>query len=344
MKCGPVYAVSLALTALTIVVANCRSAQAFQTEHRHAIAGQTIKLDSWTIDCKRTPAPAAVLSPPHGGTTIERVERDNDGHVNLDGSLAKCQHGIASYRAFYYTPHTDFSGEDRVAVRVGSSRTWDFLYIIDVKVDRGGSIGIQYQSVTAKVANNLGMKKAKGVLVVEPIADGPAAKAGIEAGDVITAVNGEPVKDRGDFLPQIRSMAPGTAAKLYVLHKGQDKIVNLVLGQSPNRPEAEEENGGSSADARPKDADAKVTQPAGNSTATNAGDFFAGVEKNATSAAGNRPGAPAGTNAGDFFSQVPTQSEQPRASQNTTQSGSAKPPASSLNPSSDLSPSQGLSQ
>ena len=50
-----------------------------------------------------------------------------------------------------------------------------------------GWIGVQIQPVTADIADSLGLKKAEGALVAEPQANGPAAKAGIESGDVITA-------------------------------------------------------------------------------------------------------------------------------------------------------------
>src|SRR5476651_1916429 len=48
-----------------------------------------------------------------------------------------------------------------------------------------GWIGVQIQTVTRDIADSLGLKKAEGALVAQPQADGPAAKAGIEAGDVI---------------------------------------------------------------------------------------------------------------------------------------------------------------
>src|ERR1700736_1047207 len=101
-----------------------------------------------------------------------------------------------------------------------------------------GWIGVQIQPVTADIADSLGLKKAEGALVAEPQANGPAAKAGIESGDVITAVNGETVKDARELARTIGGLAPGTAVKLDVLHKGQDKIVNLTLGQLPNSVEA----------------------------------------------------------------------------------------------------------
>src|SRR5438309_962313 len=101
-----------------------------------------------------------------------------------------------------------------------------------------GWIGVQIQPVTADIADSLGLKKAEGALVAEPQANGPAAKAGIKSGDVITAVNGTPVKDARELARTIGGLAPGNAVKLNVLHKGQDKVVNLTLGQLPNTLEA----------------------------------------------------------------------------------------------------------
>jgi serine protease Do len=101
-----------------------------------------------------------------------------------------------------------------------------------------GWIGVQIQPVTAEIADSLGLKKAEGALVAEPQANGPAAKAGIESGDVITAVNGTPVKDARELARTIGGFAPGNAVKLNVTHKGQDKVVNLTLGQLPNTVEA----------------------------------------------------------------------------------------------------------
>ena len=101
-----------------------------------------------------------------------------------------------------------------------------------------GWIGVQIQPVTSDIADSLGMKKAEGALVAEPQANGPAAKAGIESGDVITSVNGESVKDARELARTIGGMAPGATVKLNVLHKGQDKVINLTLGQLPNTVEA----------------------------------------------------------------------------------------------------------
>src|SRR5450631_3118454 len=101
-----------------------------------------------------------------------------------------------------------------------------------------GWIGVQIQPVTQDIADSLGLKQAEGALVAEPQSDGPAAKAGIEPGDVVTAVNGQPIKDARELARIIGRFAPGNAVKLDVLHKGNNKVVGLTLGQLPNVQEA----------------------------------------------------------------------------------------------------------
>jgi len=105
------------------------------------------------------------------------------------------------------------------------------------KVTRGW-IGVQIQGITPDIAENLGLKEARGALVAEPQATGPAFKAGIEAGDVITAINGREVVDSRDLARTISGMAPGSSVKLTVVRKGQEKTVNITLGELPNQREA----------------------------------------------------------------------------------------------------------
>jgi serine protease Do len=101
-----------------------------------------------------------------------------------------------------------------------------------------GWIGVQIQPVTADIAESLGLKAAQGALVAEPQENGPAAQAGIKAGDVITAVNGTPVMDARNLARQIGSLSPGTSVRLTVLQKGQEKSITLTLGELPRQQEA----------------------------------------------------------------------------------------------------------
>lgn len=101
-----------------------------------------------------------------------------------------------------------------------------------------GWIGVQIQPVTSDIADGLGLKKAAGALVSEPQPNSPAAKAGIESGDVITSVDGTSVTDARDLARRISTMAPGTSVKLGLIRQGQDKTVTLTLGTLPNEHQA----------------------------------------------------------------------------------------------------------
>jgi serine protease Do len=101
-----------------------------------------------------------------------------------------------------------------------------------------GWIGVQIQPVTADIADSLGMKGAEGALVSELQPDSPAAKAGVLSGDVITAVNGNAVKDARDLAKQIGAMASGSTVKLAVWRNGEEKSISLTVGEFPKEREA----------------------------------------------------------------------------------------------------------
>lgn len=101
-----------------------------------------------------------------------------------------------------------------------------------------GWLGVRVQPVTAEIADSLGLEAARGAIVDNPQDGSPAAKAGIEAGDVITAVNGTAIKDSRDLARTIATLAPGTSVKLDVVHKGDSKTVTLALGELPNERQA----------------------------------------------------------------------------------------------------------
>jgi serine protease Do len=101
-----------------------------------------------------------------------------------------------------------------------------------------GWIGVQIQPINADIADSLGLKKAEGALVDEPQPGSPAAKAGIIPGDVITAVDGTPVKDARDLAKNIAALAPGTSATLNITRNGEEKTLSLTLGELPNERQA----------------------------------------------------------------------------------------------------------
>jgi serine protease Do len=115
-------------------------------------------------------------------------------------------------------------------------------------VERGW-IGVQVQAVNEGIAESLGMRNAEGALVDVVQDGGPAAKAGLQAGDVITAINSDAVRNSRDLAKKIAAMAPGAKVSMSVLRKGEQKTLTLALEPMPNDRQAK-------ADAGAKDADA----------------------------------------------------------------------------------------
>jgi serine protease Do len=94
-------------------------------------------------------------------------------------------------------------------------------------------MGVQVQPVTSEIADSLSLKKPEGALVDKAEPASPAAKAGIKAGDVITAVNGKAIKDSRDLARKIGAMTPGSDIKLTYLHNGEVKELSMKLTKMP---------------------------------------------------------------------------------------------------------------
>jgi len=101
-----------------------------------------------------------------------------------------------------------------------------------------GYLGVQIQPVSAGIADSLGMKQARGAIVDSALSGSPAATAGLQPGDVITAVNGTSVKDARDLARQIAMLAPDSSVKLDVLRNGSARTVSVTLGRMPAQQQA----------------------------------------------------------------------------------------------------------
>src|SRR5574340_375864 len=100
------------------------------------------------------------------------------------------------------------------------------------KVSRGW-LGVVIQEVTADLADSFGLDRPRGALVSQVEADSPAAKAGLQAADVILTFNGKPVENSGD-LPRMVGMAkPAAKIPLQVWRKSRMQEMTVVLGELP---------------------------------------------------------------------------------------------------------------
>jgi S1-C subfamily serine protease len=93
-----------------------------------------------------------------------------------------------------------------------------------------GWIGVQVSPMTRPFAESLGMTELYGAIFDRPEANSPAAHQHIEAGDVLTKINGEPLRDARDFQPIISAMAPGTIVYLTTYRDRQLIERKVALG------------------------------------------------------------------------------------------------------------------
>ena len=104
------------------------------------------------------------------------------------------------------------------------------------KVVRGW-LGASVQEVTPVMAKVFGMNNAGGAVVDEVTPNSPAAGAGLKQGDIITAVNDQPVSGPNELRLRIADMAPGSVAHLQVLRNGQQHSITVKVGTLPDKQE-----------------------------------------------------------------------------------------------------------
>ncbi|POR48296.1 Do family serine endopeptidase [Bosea psychrotolerans] len=99
-------------------------------------------------------------------------------------------------------------------------------------------LGVQIQPVTQDIADSLDLKSTAGALVAEAQPGTPAAEAGVRSGDVITKLNGQPVKDGRDLTRRVGALKPGDKAEIALIRGGKEETLPITLavqkGESAN--------------------------------------------------------------------------------------------------------------
>jgi len=97
-----------------------------------------------------------------------------------------------------------------------------------------GWLGVKIQNVDEDTAASLGLADAKGALVNEVTANGPAAAAGLRVQDAILAVNGERISDSRDLARKIAEFNPKATVQVQVLRDGKEVTIPVKLGTFPS--------------------------------------------------------------------------------------------------------------
>jgi serine protease DegQ len=96
-----------------------------------------------------------------------------------------------------------------------------------------GRIGVSIQNMSPELASNLGIDQSSGALIGRVEEDTPADKAGLKAGDVVTAINGAPIIGASDLRNRVGLSPIGTTLELSVLRGGDTKTVKVTIGKTP---------------------------------------------------------------------------------------------------------------
>ncbi|MEM5298534.1 Do family serine endopeptidase [Burkholderia sp. JPY481] len=134
------------------------------------------------------------------------------------------------------------------AIPVSTARSVLESIITTGTVTRGW-IGVEPQDVTPEIAESFGLDQKSGAIVAGVLKSGPADRAGIKPGDILTSVNGQVITDTTRLLNVIAQIKPGTAAKVHLVRKGHQIDLDVMIGKRPPPPkQPEDENGGDQPD------------------------------------------------------------------------------------------------
>jgi serine protease DegQ len=111
------------------------------------------------------------------------------------------------------------------------------LQVMDQLVKTGkvvrGYFGVEPEDLTPDLAEMLKLQTAEGVVLRGVQRSSPAGKAGLEPGDVMLTINGEPVRNSRAMLNQISQLPPGTGARVRVLRAGRETELDVTVGERP---------------------------------------------------------------------------------------------------------------
>ncbi len=163
------------------------------------------------------PILAAALGLPAAG-----VLRANDG-PEPDKIIVLSDDGAGDHDADFEILEVPEAREaDDMVVRVGHGA-------------RRGYLGVQLIEMTPELREHFGAPRDAGVLVGDVEKDSPAAKAGIQVGDIVTAVGGNRVDSPRDVSRTVRPMKPGETVKIDLSRNRAKKQVTVTVGEPPEK-------------------------------------------------------------------------------------------------------------
>ncbi len=150
---------------------------------------------------------------------------------NSGGALVDAAGRLVGINSTIYS-ETGTSTGIGFAIPVSLARTVLEQIIRNGEVTRGW-LGIEPQPVTREIAQALALDPAEGVLIRGLQRNGPAARAGMQARDVVLEIGGKPTPDVPQLLARIAELSPGSSARLKVWREGKPVEVDVTVGKRP---------------------------------------------------------------------------------------------------------------
>jgi Do/DeqQ family serine protease len=150
---------------------------------------------------------------------------------NSGGALVNASGELIGINSQIYSPT---GGNIGIGFAIPSNMAKDVMaQLISTGRVRRGMLGVNIQPVTADLAASLGLGQARGAIVSGVQAGGPADRAGVKRGDIITAFNSTPVTDNNTLRNAVARTQPGNVATLTISRDNREQQLRVSLGELP---------------------------------------------------------------------------------------------------------------
>ncbi len=155
---------------------------------------------------------------------------------NSGGALVNAQGALVGINTAIFSRS---GGSQGIGFAIPANLARDILsqIITHGRVIRGW-LGIEVQEVTANLAASFGLNAIQGVVVANVVPGGPGAEAGLQPGDVMTAIDSKPIIDPREAMADIAEITPGTRLPVTYIRGGQRHTVEVEVGERPRSQKA----------------------------------------------------------------------------------------------------------
>lgn len=101
-------------------------------------------------------------------------------------------------------------------------------------------LGVSGQQVTSDIADSLGLNRPSGVMITTLHPSSPAKQAGMQVGDVVTAINGKPIRDQAEMKFRLATVPMGQTATIDIMRKGKEQSLSVLASTPPEEPARDE--------------------------------------------------------------------------------------------------------